>query len=534
MPARAPIILFVYNRPVHTRHVIEALQKNIGAAESDLIVYSDGSVPGHEEKVTQVREYLKSITGFKSVTIVERAENWGLADSIVSGVTEVIEKYGRVIVLEDDLVSSPFFLSYMNDALQLYENDEQVMHVSAFLPRSRFSWLLPSTFFLHFMSCWGWGTWGRAWRKFNPDAKALYDELVKRNALADYNLDGVLSFHEQLEQNIRGEIKTWATKWFTTIYLEGGLCLYPRQTLVQNIGFDGTGVHCETLNARNPYAPPLAEKRIPVHRVPLRQSRIGRWYLKRFYARLSREPLTTFVKRYILKAKRLVTKLYKLVPKGAWSKKNIPEDYYNRDYFLWQKEVGEFGGSANLFKFREHILPHHHVLDFGCGGGYLLKNIVCAQKYGVEINAVARNEAEKNGVKVFATLEDVPNKIADIVISNHTLEHVRDPYGTLVTLRKKLRKGGLAVFVVPHQSYDEEWVPNDINQHLYTWNRLCLGNLFSAAGFTVQKVELIQHQWPPDYLRIYQEYGEERFHEMCRKEAQKNNNYQIRIVASND
>ncbi len=309
----APIVLFVYNRPEHTRRTVEALQKNIGADESDLFIYADGARPGQEEKVSQVRRYLGSIGGFRTVTVIERDKNIGLADSIITGVTEVIEKYGRVIVLEDDIVTSPVFLYYMNEALRLYENDGKVMHVSSYLPRTGLSWLLPPTFFLRFMSCWGWATWRRAWARFNPDAKALYEELLRRDALCDYNLDGVLSFHDQLTANITGAIRTWATKWFTTIYLEEGLCLYPRRSLVQNIGFDGTGAHCGAAGASNPYEPELTGEPIPVRRIPVRQSPIGRFSLKRFYANLSREPLASKAKRWLLKARQLAVRMYQRI-----------------------------------------------------------------------------------------------------------------------------------------------------------------------------------------------------------------------------
>ncbi|HSA33830.1 MAG TPA: FkbM family methyltransferase [bacterium] len=342
MKGPAPLVLFVYNRPAHARRTVEALQRNTGAAESDLVVYSDGPRPGDEEAVGKVRGYLKDIRGFRSVTIIEHDGNRGLAANIIEGVTQTVERFGRVIVLEDDIVTSPVFLSYMNEALNLYENDEKVMHVSGFLPRSGFSWLLPPTFFLRFMSCWGWATWRRAWAKFNPDAKMLYDELLKRGALHDYNLDGVLSFHDQLEANISGTIRTWATKWFTTIYLEEGLCLYPRESLAQNIGFDGTGIHCGTvLGAGNPYEPPLTKRKIPVRRIPIRQSRIGRFYLKRFYRDLPREPLSDRVMRRVLRMRQLIVKGYQWM-RAKWRSVGI----YCGLYADWRKEWmgNDYGG----------------------------------------------------------------------------------------------------------------------------------------------------------------------------------------------
>ena len=205
--------------------------------------------------------------------------------------------------------------------------------------------------------------------------------------------------------------------------------------------------------------------------------------------------------------------------------------YYDKKYFNYQKNIGMFGGKANLFKFKEFILPTHTVIDFGSGGGYLLENIICRKKIGIEINKAARKAAQKRGIESVATVEEIDNASADVIISNHALEHVSYPLEILRSLRSKLKLGGLIVFVVPHQDTHEEYKTDDINKHLYTWNQLTLGNLFAAAGYKVIKVEAIQHQWPPNYIEIYTKYGEEQFHKICRENAIKNNNYQIRIVA---
>lgn len=204
---------------------------------------------------------------------------------------------------------------------------------------------------------------------------------------------------------------------------------------------------------------------------------------------------------------------------------------YDRRYFDWQKGIGEFGGIANLFKFENEISQPDTVLDFGCGGGYLLKNITCKRKMGIEINGSAREEAQKNGVEAYESFNNLEDSYIDIIISNHALEHVTCPFETLKSLYPKLRSGGKIIFVVPHQDTNEEYDPNDSNNHLYTWNQQTLGNLFRHAGYKILKVESIQHQWPPNYKEIFAKYGEEEFHKQCKKYAKKNNNYQIRIVA---
>ncbi len=130
----APIILFTYNRPWHTRQTIEALQKNLYADKSRLIILSDGpkteiDVP----KVQKVREYIKTVKGFRSIEIIEREKNWGLANNIIDGVTRIINEYGKIIVLEDDIVTSPYFLKFMNEALEFYKDEERVMHISGYM-----------------------------------------------------------------------------------------------------------------------------------------------------------------------------------------------------------------------------------------------------------------------------------------------------------------------------------------------------------------------------------------------------------------
>lgn len=241
--SNAPIILFTYNRPWHTRQTIEALQKNALAEQSDLIIYSDA--PKDQSAinlVNQVREYIKSINGFKSIKIVERSENWGLAKSIISGVTKVIEEYGKVIVLEDDIVTSPAFLSFMNQSLNYYKSNEKVWHVSG--------WSYPieniseeDVYFWRVMNCWGWATWQDKWQYFQKDTDYLIDTFSKK-MIKDFDLNNSGIFWSQVLDNKQGKIDTWAIYWYATIFLNQGLCLNPAQSYVRNIGLDGSGENC--------------------------------------------------------------------------------------------------------------------------------------------------------------------------------------------------------------------------------------------------------------------------------------------------
>lgn len=176
-------------------------------------------------------------------------------------------------------------------------------------------------------------------------------------------------------------------------------------------------------------------------------------------------------------------------------------DHYDAAYFEWYKDMGAFLGWANLPRFAPYIRETDTVLEFGCGGGYLLKNIRCARKLGIEINPIARATARDNGVEVYERTSEVGAK-ADVVISNHALEHVEHPLAELIALRDRLVAGGRAVFVVPCDGIGQAYVPNDINQHLYTWNAMTLGNLFTAAGFTVIHSKALLYASPPFYRQI--------------------------------
>jgi len=240
----APIVLFVYNRPWHTRQTIEALQKNELASESELFIFADAPKnKGAEEKVKEVREYIKTINGFKKITIIEREKNFGLANNIIDGVTKVINEYGKIIVLEDDLITSPYFLKFMNDALEFYEDEKKVMHISGYVyPIDNKG--LEDTFFIKPTTCWGWATWSRAWKYFKKDAE-YYIKVFDKKMIKDFNINNSYDYFSQIVANQKGELNTWAIFWYASVYLNNGLSLHPKESFVKNIGHDGKGVHCE-------------------------------------------------------------------------------------------------------------------------------------------------------------------------------------------------------------------------------------------------------------------------------------------------
>jgi hypothetical protein len=238
----APIVLFTYNRLWHTKQTVEALQKNALADESELFIYSDGAkndaVSLH---VRNVREYLQTIEGFKKVNVIEREKNWGLANSIIDGVTNIVNKYGKIIVLEDDLVTSPCFLTYMNEALTLYENEPKVISIHGYIyPVAE----LPDTFFLKGADCWGWATWKRGWDRFEANGQKLLDEVSKRKLQKEADFDGAYAYTQMLKDQIQGKNNSWAIRWYFSALLQDALTLYPGKSYVQNIGLDGQGTHC--------------------------------------------------------------------------------------------------------------------------------------------------------------------------------------------------------------------------------------------------------------------------------------------------
>lgn len=239
----APIVLFVYKRQWHTKQTVEALQKNELANHSDLFIFSDGPKSEKDiDNVKEVRDYIKTIDGFKKINIIEREKNWGLANNIIDGVTKIVNEYGKIIVLEDDLVTSPYFLKFMNEALEMYKDEEKVWHISG--------WNYPieadglgDIFFWRVMNCWGWATWVDRWKHYEKNIDEITNEFTKKD-IKRFNLDGVENFWGQVIANKKGKINSWAIFWYAVIFKNNGLCLNPTVSFVQNIGLDGSGIHC--------------------------------------------------------------------------------------------------------------------------------------------------------------------------------------------------------------------------------------------------------------------------------------------------
>jgi hypothetical protein len=281
VPACAPVALFVYNRPDHTRQTLEALARNRRAESTTLYVFSDGPKPtateAERERIHATRKVVCSRPWVRNLILVESDVNHGLAASIVAGVGRVVGEHGRVIVLEDDIVTSPGFLEYMNEALELYANDEKVMHVSGYMYPLEMS--ARGTAFLRILSCWGWATWDRAWKHYNSDIDAHLNALDTPKRIRTFNIEGHADFHRQLLDNKSGKIRSWAVRWYASWLAQGGYTLFPTQSLVRNIGHDGSGIHCDT-DTR--FDTELVDS-IPVNRIPQRENVSLRWRINEFY-----------------------------------------------------------------------------------------------------------------------------------------------------------------------------------------------------------------------------------------------------------
>jgi hypothetical protein len=240
----APIILFVYNRPEHTKRTVESLIKNFLVNNSKLFIYSDGPKSDKDLKnVQEVRNYIRTINGFDKIEIFEREKNLGLANSVISGVSEVIESYGKVIVLEDDMISSPYFLKFMNEVLNIFENEQRIFSVTGYTFPIKIPELYKFPIYLSpRSSSWGWGTWKNRWERADWRVKDFQYFINDKSQVESFNRGGD-DLTRMLQNSISGKIDSWSVKWTFTHFLNNAYCVYPVKSRIRNIGADRSGVH---------------------------------------------------------------------------------------------------------------------------------------------------------------------------------------------------------------------------------------------------------------------------------------------------
>lgn len=276
-----PVVVFAYKRKWHLEQCINSLLANAESPAIDLIIYVDGSRSAKDEdSVQQVYDYSSSIKGFKSIEINKNKKNMGLSKSIIRGVTESLERYGEVIVLEDDVIVSKYFIDYMSKALDIYRKNIRVASIHAYTYPMDLDGLDAETFFLMGADCWGWATWSRAWNLFNTDANDLLKKLKEKKITREFDLDGSYKYSKMLRMHLKGKLDTWAVRWHASCYVNNMLTLYPKYSLAKNIGNDSTGTHSGSYET---FDVSLYDQRIKFEEIEIKESKLARQSLVKFF-----------------------------------------------------------------------------------------------------------------------------------------------------------------------------------------------------------------------------------------------------------
>jgi hypothetical protein len=292
----APIAIFIFKRPEHTRQMLKALANNSEFEKSEIIVFCDGPRDAKEKpQVEAARKVLIDYFWHPQMKIIIREVNMGLSHSIIGGVSEILKEFDRVIVIEDDLITSPHFLRYMNDGLNIYSEVVKVASIHGYVyPVGK---KLPETFFLRGADCWGWATWRRAWAEFKPSGSILLEELRARGLTHLFDLDDSFGFTNMLEDQVKGRNDSWAVRWHASTFLKEMFTLYPGRSLVANIGNDATGTHH---GLTDDYNVVLSSLPVVVERHSVEESQDAREAFKKF--NLQKRP-----SRFLNRIKRMIS-----------------------------------------------------------------------------------------------------------------------------------------------------------------------------------------------------------------------------------
>ena len=279
-PVLAPIALIAYRRPQHLKQALAALKVNLEARDTVLYAFCDAPKDASAaEGVEQVRRLLAAADGFAAVNCVFREKNFGLACNVTQGVAAVLARHESVIVVEDDVVVSPFFLRFMNDALRRYRDEPQVGSISGYCYPLFFA--APETFFIRGADCWGWATWRDRWQYYNPDGRALLAQLRRLNLTSAFDFDGAMGFTQMLEDQIAGKNNSWAVRWQASCFLRDLLVLYPARSLARNIGNDGSGTH--STSSDDIFDVRLSPTPVATGGIPIEENAIGRQAISEFF-----------------------------------------------------------------------------------------------------------------------------------------------------------------------------------------------------------------------------------------------------------
>lgn len=288
----APVALFAYRRRDHLARTLDSLAACPQARDTDLYVFADGARgEADAEDVRHVRLLLNDVIGFRSVTVVPRDVNMGLAANVIDGVGRVLSEHDRIIVVEDDMVVSPDFLSYMNQGLTMYESEPRVVSIHGYVYPTRGH--LPDTFFLRGADCWGWATWRRGWAAFDADGAALLRRIEDAGLEREFDFDGSFPYTSMLRDQVAGVTDSWAIRWYASAFLADLLTLYPGSSLVVNIGLDGSGTNSLPDTSLGTHTSRMQH----LQRVPVEESREARTAIARGLAQ--RRPVLERVRRWI-------------------------------------------------------------------------------------------------------------------------------------------------------------------------------------------------------------------------------------------
>jgi len=295
-----PVALFAYRRLSILERTVEALAANKGAHLTDIYFFSDGPKKHLDENsVYQVRNYLKTVQGFRSVKIINRKVNFGLARNIVEGVTEILSKSDSVIVLEDDIITSPFFLEYMNQSLDLYRNDSRVAQICAYsyLEGDLARKIKDNTYFVKGSDCLAWATWSSSWKAYMINPWFLLKEVFRRNQVKEFNRCHSYNYYGMLFKSCICNTYSWAIRFYASNFLLSRFTLYPVKSLAVHVGNDQVATNYKYSMAKDPLDVPLSYEPIEPLPIPvcevsqvtlsfnnyLKKSQTGKlWYLRIF------------------------------------------------------------------------------------------------------------------------------------------------------------------------------------------------------------------------------------------------------------
>lgn len=346
----APIVLFAFNRPDHTLKTLTCLKNNFLADKSTLYIYCDGphSSSSKEEiiKINQVRKIARQEKWCNEVRIIEKDLNSGLYASIITGVTTILNQHDKIIVLEDDLLTSKWFLTFMNESLDLYNDDDEVACISGYIYPVKGK--LPETFFLKGADCWGWATWKRSWDLLELNAETLLKQLASNSLCKEFDFTNSYPYTNMLKEQMEGKIQSWAILWYASAFLKSKYCLYPGSSLVQNIGIDGTGIHSGNSSKWNVE---LKQHKLKNEKIPVKEDPFAKKEVTAFFKTIYRRP--SFIRSKVSMLKENIYPFYRKLTRKT------PEYGWSGNYATWQQAKKQCTGYDNhqiLEKVKKSVL----------------------------------------------------------------------------------------------------------------------------------------------------------------------------------